>query len=295
MSANRHLAPGVDTTLLKKKNSVVNDAVGALIFPVKYNKFPPTVNLFHSLSSFSGFTSNTIFPYVTFLYFGTCVLGMKITVFIPFTVMIIWANCPSSFAKDLSQIFLSGPLTRCLYSWESPDILWLTALSSLTFWNCAVNEKLGIWFFLPLDLKLELGPSMSTLGGCACCSLGGGTGNSGRIMCGPEGKMWTLWWKLVELFPSSSSMILGCYEGIGLVIFGRNLWGIMADFVTGFWCGGSALWCKLSTTLENISESFSIATIWELTMLENGAWGAGFFRAWANSCAAMMTFSEEEF
>ena len=30
-------------------------------------------------------------------------------------------------------------------------------------------------------------------------------------------------------------------------------------------------------------------------MLENGAWGDGLFRAWANLCAAIMTFSEEEF
>ena len=33
MSSNRHLAPGVDTTLLKTHFTVVTDAVGALIFP----------------------------------------------------------------------------------------------------------------------------------------------------------------------------------------------------------------------------------------------------------------------
>ena len=43
-----------------------------------------------------------------------------------------------------------------------------------------------------------------------------------------------------------------------------------------------------------IPESCSIASIWELQMLENGARGAEFCRAWANSCAAMMKFSEEE-
>ena len=45
MSTNRHLAPGVDTTLLKTHFAVVTDAVGALIFPVKSNKFLPTVTL----------------------------------------------------------------------------------------------------------------------------------------------------------------------------------------------------------------------------------------------------------
>ena len=52
MSANRHLAPGVNTTLLKTHFSVVTDAVGALRFPVKSNKFPSTVNLVRSLSFF---------------------------------------------------------------------------------------------------------------------------------------------------------------------------------------------------------------------------------------------------
>ena len=71
MSANRHLAPGFDTTLLKTHFTVVTDAVGELIFPVKSNKFPPTVNFVRSFSYFSGFTSQTIFPYVTFLSLGT--------------------------------------------------------------------------------------------------------------------------------------------------------------------------------------------------------------------------------
>ena len=41
-------------------------------------------------------------------------------------------------------------------------------------------------------------------------------------------------------------------------------------------------------------KSFSIVTIWESLMLENGACGAGFFKALDNSGALMMTFSEEE-
>ena len=68
----------------------------------------------------------------------------------------------------------------------------------------------------------------------------------------------------------------------------------MADLVTGHCCGGSSLCWKVSATLENISEIFSIATTSKSLMLETGAWGVGFFRAWANSCAAMMTSSEEE-
>ena len=94
---------------------MVTDAFGVMIFPVNSNKFLPNVNLVQSFSSFYGFTSHTILPYVTFLSFGTCVLGTKITVFVTFKVLIPWDNCPSSFAKDLSQIFLSGNLTRCLY------------------------------------------------------------------------------------------------------------------------------------------------------------------------------------
>ena len=128
MSANRHLAPGVDTTLLKTHFAVVTDAVGKMRFPVKSNKFPPTVNLARSFSSFSGFTLHTIFPYGNFLSFGTCALGIKMTLFVPFTFLIPWANCPSSFAKDISQIPLSRPLTRCLYSWSTPEILCVTAL-----------------------------------------------------------------------------------------------------------------------------------------------------------------------
>ena len=55
MSDNIHLAPEVDTTLLKTQFDVVTDAVGALIFPVKSNKFPPTFNLVRSLSYFFWF------------------------------------------------------------------------------------------------------------------------------------------------------------------------------------------------------------------------------------------------
>ena len=65
-------------------------------------------------------------------------------------------------------------------------------LSSLTFRNCAANAKFGTDFFLQLNIKLETGPPVSTLGGCAGRTLGGDTGMSGIMMCGPEGDMWKL-------------------------------------------------------------------------------------------------------
>ena len=64
----------------------------------------------------------------------------------PFTILIPWANCPSSFANDLYQNLVSGPLIRCLYSWDIPEIWWVTSLASWVFWNCAVNAKSGMGF-----------------------------------------------------------------------------------------------------------------------------------------------------
>ena len=119
MLANRHLVNWVDTKLLNTHWAVLTDAVGALRFPVKCNKFPPTINLMRSFSSFSGFTSQTIFSYVTFLCLGTLNLGIKMTIFVPLASLIPWYNCPNLFAKDLYQIFLSGTLIRCLYSWAT--------------------------------------------------------------------------------------------------------------------------------------------------------------------------------
>ena len=167
----------------------MTDAVGALRFPVKYNNFPSTVNLVRSFSSFSGFTSHTILPYVIFLSLGTWFLRMKMTAFVPFTPLIPWTNCPSSFSKDIYQNFLSGHLIICLYSWDTPEIWWVTALDSCFFWNFSVNAKSGLGVLLHLDINLELGPSVSTLGGCAFCTLGGGIRTSGGIMLVPEGEM----------------------------------------------------------------------------------------------------------
>ena len=77
MSDSTHLAHGVDTTLLKIHFAMVTDAVGELRFLVKSNKFPPTVNIVRSLSSFSGFTSQNILPYVTFFVFGDLIFWIE--------------------------------------------------------------------------------------------------------------------------------------------------------------------------------------------------------------------------
>ena len=75
MSANRHLSRGVDTTLLKTHFAVVTDAVGALRSPVKSNKFPHTVNLVRSFSSFSGFTFAYYFAICYFFIFWDLCFG----------------------------------------------------------------------------------------------------------------------------------------------------------------------------------------------------------------------------
>ena len=85
-------------------------------------------------------------------------------------------------------------------------------------------------FLLPLDIRLELGPTLSTLGGCEVCTLGGGTGTSGGVMLGIDGYMYTLCWKCVGSFPSSSSMTLVCTEGRGLLRSGCTVWGTMVYF-----------------------------------------------------------------
>ena len=56
-------------------------------------------------------------------------------------------------------------------------------------WLCAVNAYYGLIFLFPLDLKLELGPPMSSLGGCAVFTLGDGIVTSGGIVCGPDGDL----------------------------------------------------------------------------------------------------------
>ena len=57
------------------------------------------------------------------------------------------------------------------------------------FWDYAVNAYSGMRVFLPLDIKLELGPPLYTIGGFIVYTLGGGAGTSGEIIIGPEGDM----------------------------------------------------------------------------------------------------------
>ena len=163
MLANRHLAPVVDTTLLKTHFSVVTDDVGELRFTVKSNKFPPTVNLVCFFSSFSGFTLRNILPYVNFLSLGTWALRMKMTIFVPFTPWIPWDNCPNLFAKDLYRILLSGNLIRRLYSWATPDIWWVTALASRVFVIVPSTHKVAWYFSCPLILSCNLALPCPTL------------------------------------------------------------------------------------------------------------------------------------
>ena len=117
---------------------------------------------------------------------------MNMKVFPPLNSLMPRNNCPNLFAKDIYQIFISGTFIRRLYYWATPEILWVTEFSLRVFWHCAVNAYRGWGFLLPLDLKLELGLPLSTLGGCAVFTLGDGIGTSGGIMCGPDGDLWTL-------------------------------------------------------------------------------------------------------
>ena len=59
-------------------------------------------------------------------------------------------------------------------------------------WNFAVNAKSEMGVLFPLNLNLELGPSVSNLGGFAVYTLGGRPGTSGGIMLVTEEDMCTL-------------------------------------------------------------------------------------------------------
>ena len=137
ISANRNLTPGVDNTLLSTHFSIVTDAVGALTFPVKSNKLTPMIIWFFlSLVCFLAHYLSVC----DLFYFGTCVFGINIIVFVPFVVLIPWDKCLSSFENECSQFFLSGPLTRCLYSWATPDMGWVNVLASITCRVFSANE-----------------------------------------------------------------------------------------------------------------------------------------------------------
>ena len=115
-----------------------------------------------------------------------------------------------------------------------------------------------------------------------------------------EDNVWTCRLHVDLVLKICRARLLIIFYDIGLYWGERfgHIWTHFLSYNGGFFtvwcCGGSAIFCTLSATLENIWESFSIVTIWESPMLENGAWGAGFFKAWDNSCATMMKFSEEE-
>ena len=124
-------------------------------------------------------------------------------------------------------------------------------------------------------------------------TLGDGIGTSGGIICVPDGYLCTLCWKFAGSFPSSYPMTLGFGGVIYLVCPGCSVLVITAAYCSACCCGGSAVLFPSSSALVYILDSFSIATNWGFPMFGNGAWGAWFFKAWANYRAAMVAFSVE--
>ena len=178
ISDNRHLAPGVDTKLLKANFAVVTDAVGALRLSVKSSKFPPTVNIVRSFSYFSGFTLHTVFAACYFFIFWDLCFGNENNWICPFYRSDTLGLLPQLICKGSSPNF---PVR----SFDQMSVFLGNSIYLMGDYIGAINEKWVLGSFLPLDIKLELGPSVSTLGGCVGCIVGGGTWTSWRIMCGP--------------------------------------------------------------------------------------------------------------
>ena len=96
---------------------------------------------------------------------------------------------------------------------------------------------------------------------------------------------WT-WWGHVDLVLKICRFLpLIIFNDIGMY-WGKRFGPIWMHFLryngvffTVCCYGGSALFFTLSAALENILEIYSIATIWVSPILENGACGAGFFKA----------------
>ena len=124
----RHLAFGVDMTLLMTHLAVVTDAVGVLKLPVKSKRLPPTVKRVLSLTSLCGLMSHTILPYVVFLFAGIADRRMAVIVLVPFMSLMPWANCPSSLEKERIHVSLLSPYMRCLYSSAFPVAAFMTEL-----------------------------------------------------------------------------------------------------------------------------------------------------------------------
>ena len=189
------------------------------------------------------------------------------TVFVPLTSMIPWASCFNSLEKDIYQIFLSGPLIRCLYSWDTPEIWCVTEFASWGVLPCAVNAYHGWTILFLIGLKLELGPPMSTLRGCAVFTLVDGIGTSGGIVCGPDGDLWILCWKFSGLTTSSPSMTLVC----GIWLYpgrpGCDVYGILLTAVcSSCLCGGYVVLFPSLAALVKILDSVSIAPNWASPM-----------------------------
>ena len=142
MSANRHLTPVVDTTMLKAHFAVVTDAVGAMRFPVKSNKFPPTVNLVIYFSYFLVSLCTLFFHMWLFKIFGLLFWELK---YLFLSLSKFWY--PGIIVPVYLQIIFSK--FSCLRIWPYiciPGQLHIFDVS-ITCWNCAINAKLGIVFF----------------------------------------------------------------------------------------------------------------------------------------------------
>ena len=96
---------------------------------------------------------------------------------------------------------------------------------------------------------------------------------------------WT-WWghvdlvlKICRFLPLIIFNYIGLYWGKMFGPIGMHFLRYNGGFFHCLLFWGSALFFTLSASLENILESCSIATTWKSLMLENSAWGAGFFKA----------------
>ena len=79
--------------------------------------------------------------------------------------------------------------------------------------------------------------------------------------------MWTLCWKRLDFFPSSSSMTLGCTEVRCLIRSRCTFWGTMADF-------------SLVAVVKGLLFSSHYLPSWKIYGIFSQLWLFGSFRCW---------------
>lgn len=181
MSAVRHLALGVDITLLKTHLAVVTEAVGALRLPKNCNKLPHTVSLVLCNSTLSVLMSQHIHPYVIVLPDGTKHFLINTIVFVPFISLMPCASCPISLTKECIQRVLSGPFRRCLYSLATPVSECITEFASIVVRISVTSAYCGAVPPENLEQRFVLGLS-ATVGDGEVFTLGSDGGLSGGMM-----------------------------------------------------------------------------------------------------------------